>query len=275
MQGNALGLLCIIFFCGLCVSDAQAREWKVFAEQEIRTALKDFEAVNGRCTQDTPEMVRRILGKPVQLTYFELCTTSDEAVAAIKKVFPEHKLVVYWPEHGFGPGGVPVKHGFIIFSVDPLLSFTAYDGKPAHLSFFDEKQTLERIRNTVQSAPHGKYVDVNRIVIGAKNPKRAEAGCRKSSQIAVQDAKNRPIRFTPKGNWQKDWQTTMELADNGSGTLSIAGVRLPCGWVVENKRFVVRFANYGTTACEIINSNNFLEIPTKAKWSRMKANQPK
>ncbi len=124
---------------------------KTFTQQEIRKALKDFEAVNGRCGQDTPEMVRLILGKAITLTNFEQCFSVEQAVAAIKKVFPEHKLVTYWPEHGFAPGGVPVKHGFIIYSVDPLLSFTAYGGKPAAVVFFDEKQTLERIRSTVQS----------------------------------------------------------------------------------------------------------------------------
>ena len=50
--------------------------------------LKDFEAVNGRCGQDTPEMVRLILGKAITLTNFEQCTSVEQAVAAIKKVFP-------------------------------------------------------------------------------------------------------------------------------------------------------------------------------------------
>ena len=238
-------------------------------------ALKDFEAVNGRCTQDTPEMVRVILGKPIRLTYFELCTTVDEAVAAIKKVFPEHKLVVYWPEHGFASGGAPVKHGLIIYSVDPLLSFTAYGGKPAHLSFFDEKQTIERIRNTVQSAPHGKYVDVNRILIGGKKPEAQRAKPKKPSQINVRDAKQRPIRFTPTGTWRKDWQTTMELANDGSGTLIIAGSRSPCGWVVENEHFVLRFAGWGTITCDVVDGDTFLEMPGQSKWSRIKATKLK
>ena len=100
-----------------------------------------------------------------------------------QKVFPERKLVTYWPEHGFAPGGVPAKISFTIYRVDPLLSFTVYGGKPAALCFFDEKQTLERIGNTVQSAPHGKYVDVNRILLDPEKPK-AETEERPKEKLA-------------------------------------------------------------------------------------------
>ena len=234
--------------------------------------LKDFEAVNGRCTQDTPEMVRLILGKAITLTNFEQCFSVEQAVAAIKKVFPGHKLVVYWPEHGFAPGGVPVKHGFIIYSVDPLLSFTAYGGKPAAVVFFDEKQTLERIRNTVQSAPHGMYVDVNQILIGTEKPKTLQ----KRPQVSVLDNKMHRIRFAPAGAWRKDWQTTLELADDGTGTLVIAGVRSPCRWTVENDHFVLQFAGWGKRTCDVLDSDTVVQIPEKSqKWSRIKSRQSK
>jgi hypothetical protein len=245
---------------------------KTFTEKEIRAALKGFEAVNGRCTQDTPEMVRLILGKAITLTNFEQCFSVEQAVAAIKKVFPEHKLVTYWPEHGFAPGGVPVKHGFIIYSVGPLLSFTAYGGKPAAVVFFDEKQTLERIRSTVQSAPHGKYVDVNRILLGTEKPKAPQ----KRSLVSVLDDKTQRIRFAPAGVWRKDWQTTLELADDGTGTLVIAGVRSPCPWTVEKEHFVLHFTGWGMRTCNILDADTFVEMPEKSmKWSRTKPGQTK
>ena len=181
-------------------------------------------------------------------------------------------MVVYWPEHGFAPGGIPVKHGFIIYSVDPLLSFTAYGGKPAAIVFFDEKQTLERIRNTVQSGPHGKYVDVNRILLGSEKPKAAP----RRSQVTVLDNNMRRIHFTPVGLWRKDWQTTLELADDGTGTLIIAGFRSPCPWTVENEHFVLQFTGWGTRTCDILDADTFVQIPEKSqKWSRVKSEQMK
>jgi hypothetical protein len=249
-------------------------ERKKFTESEIRKALKDFEAVNGRCVQDTPEMVRLVLGKTITLTHFEKCTSLEQAVAAIKKVFPEHGLVTYWPEHGFAPGGASVKHGFIIYSVAPLLSFTAYAGKPATVSFFDEKQTLERIRSTVQSTPHGKYVDVNRILLSTEKPKVDRAKPPKPSFVSVLDDKMRTIRFTPTGVWQKDWQTTLELADDGTGTLVLGGGRSACSWMVEKEQFVLQFTGWGKKTCRILDGDTFIEMPEKLKWSRMKASRP-
>ena len=298
MRRNVLTALCLIFLLGFCVSNAQERKWtdksgkttqtsvvsakpdhpkaKTFTEQEIRKALKDFEAVNGRCTQDTPEMVRLILGTPIKLTHFEQCTSLEQAVTAIKKVFPEHGLVTYWAEHGFISGGVSVKHGFIIYSVDPLLSFTAYGGKPAAVVFFDEKQTLERIQNTVQSAPHGKYVDVNRVLIGTEKPKAEPTKPQGRSQVSVLNDKMHRIRFTPAGAWQKDWQTTLELADDGTGTLIIAGFRSACRWMVEKEQFILDFAGWGKKTCEVLDGNTFVEMPEKTmKWSRMKSGQTK
>ncbi|MEI8372083.1 MAG: hypothetical protein WCJ35_04515 [Planctomycetota bacterium] len=241
-------------------------------ESEIRKALKNFEAVNGRCGLDTPEMVRLILGKPINLTHFEQCTSLEQAVTAIKKVFPEHGLVTYWPEHGFIPGGVSVKHGFIIYSIDPLLSFTAYGGKPAAIVFSNEKQTLERIQNTVQSAAHGKYVDVNRILLATEKPKAESAKPKIPSHVSVLDDKMHRIRFTPAGVWQKDWQTTLELADDGTGTLVIAGYRSACHWTVEKEHFILDFAGWGKKTCDVLNGDTFVEMPEKVmKWSRMKS----
>ena len=61
---------------------------KTFTEQEIRKALKDFEAVNGRCTQDTPEMVRLILGKAIP--QHETLVTGKLGDLGIQ---PQHEIV--------------------------------------------------------------------------------------------------------------------------------------------------------------------------------------
>ena len=159
---------------------------------------------------------------------------------------------------------------FHFYSVAPLLSFTAYGGKPAAVVFFDEKQTLERIRSTVQSAPHGKYVDADRILLGTEKPKAPQ----KRSQVSVLDDKTHRIRFTPAGVWRKDWQTTLELADDGTGTLVIAGFRSPCTWTVEKEHFVLHFTGWGTKTCDILNGDIFVEMPEKSmKWSRIKSGQ--
>jgi len=44
---------------------------KTFTEKEIRKALKDFEAVDGRCGQDRPEMLRLMLREAITLAHYE------------------------------------------------------------------------------------------------------------------------------------------------------------------------------------------------------------
>jgi hypothetical protein len=61
---------------------------KTFTEKEIRKALKDFEAVNGRCGQDTPEMVRLILGEAIP--QHETLVTGKLGDLGIQ---PQHEIV--------------------------------------------------------------------------------------------------------------------------------------------------------------------------------------
>jgi hypothetical protein len=84
------------------------------------------------------------------------------------------------------------------------------------------------------------------------------------------------IRFTPAGVWRKDWQTTLELADDGTGTLVIAGFRSPCPWTVEKEHFVLHFTGWGTKTCDILDGDILVEMPEKSmKWSRIKSGQKK
>ena len=133
--------------------------------------------------------------------------------------------------------------------------------------FFDEKQTLERIRNTVMQTAWQVRGRERQILIGA------EAQRPKVGRLASWTMHR--IRFIPAGVWRKDWQTTLELADDGTGTLVIAGsVAMPLDG--GEGAFRPQFTGWGTRTCDILDADTFVQIPEKSqKWSRIKSGQSK
>ena len=134
-------------------------------DQTIGAALQNFTATQGQCTCDIPKVINLLVGRQCHLKAGPRCTDLNGAIDAIEKLFHHCGLVPIWLEQGYF-GNCPVWHGYIVFSVSPLRSFTVWPGL-CNLGFFDENQTRMKIQATIDRARPcenpDRYVDVNQI----------------------------------------------------------------------------------------------------------------
>jgi hypothetical protein len=133
-----------------------------FTKTEIENALLNFVAKQSKCEKDTPRIVCTLLQRCCKLQHAEKCTSFEEFLDAINNEFPEFGLVPFWPMDGY-VGSETVKHGYVVYSINPLCSFTAFDGC-GNLKFLNADETKDKVENTFILEKEGRrYVDVNKI----------------------------------------------------------------------------------------------------------------
>lgn len=133
---------------------------KKFNIEDIRLIVGNYNCPQNECTRVIPEMIKVLLGGKCGLTKNVICSNLPDVITTIQKYIGQTSLIEIWPSSGFADPHLttPVWHGYIIFSVSPLQSFTAW---PDGLTFYNEAETFRAIENTLNSKAHNNEITIN------------------------------------------------------------------------------------------------------------------
>lgn len=128
-----------------------------FSKEYIKSKVGNYKCPQGKCGEIAIEMAESILGGKCQLIANVQCCSLEETLTKIASFLTNNNLVVIWPSSGFcGPN--PAWHSYIVFNANPLQSFAAWEQDN---EFYDEKETKEKIENTINSEKHNKVITIH------------------------------------------------------------------------------------------------------------------
>ncbi len=129
-----------------------------FKKQDIITKLGIYKCPQGECQEVAKKITEKLLGGEFKIEK-AFCSSLDESLAKIDNFLTEENLVIIWPSSGFRDPQctIPTYHFYIIFSTNPLQSFSVWDHG---IEFYDEKYTKDIIEKTIESDKHGKRIEI-------------------------------------------------------------------------------------------------------------------
>ena len=144
-----------------------------FSQEHIKKKLEGVKCPNGECSRVAQETSIKLLGKKSCFIGNTKCQSLDEALKTINNFLIGNGLAVLWVDTGLiNPNNILYRaiHFYTVYNRKPLESFSIWE---SGLSFYDNKQTENEIRNTlnlfksIDIHHYGKIDGITRFIIWA------------------------------------------------------------------------------------------------------------